>query len=51
MKGKSIENFLKFSQNQVDFVRSNNNLFTGYYSFNQSFIGEKFGFSDKAPKK
>lgn len=51
MKGKSIENFLKFSQNQVDFVRSNNNLFTGYYCFNQSFIGEKFGFSDKAPKK
>ncbi len=51
LKGKSIESFMKFTQNQVNFVRSNDNLFKGYYSFNYGFMGEKIGFSDKAPEK
>lgn len=51
LKGKSIEVFMKFTQNQVDFVRSNDNLFKGYYSFNYGFMGERIGFSDKAPEK
>ena len=51
LKGKSIEAFMKFTQNQVDFVRSNDNLFKGYYSFNYSFIGNTIGFSDNAPEK
>lgn len=51
MKGKSIESFIKFTQNQIDFVRSNDNLFRGYYSFNYGFIGQQIGFSDKAPAK
>ena len=46
LKGKSIENFMKFTQNQIDFVRSNDNLFIGYYSFNYGFIGQQIGFSD-----
>lgn len=51
LKGKSIEAFMKFTQNQVDFVRSNDNLFKGYYSFNYGFKGDTIGFSDKAPEK
>ena len=51
LKGKSIEAFMKFTQNQVDFVRSNDNLFKGYYSFNYGFKGGTIGFSDKAPEK
>lgn len=51
MKGKSIESFIKFTQNQIDFVRSNDNLFRGYYSFNYGFIGQQIGFSDIAPAK
>ena len=51
MKGKSIEAFMKFTQNQIDFVRSNDNLFRGSYSFNYGFIGERIGWSDKAPGK
>lgn len=46
LKGKSIENFMKFIQNQIDFVRSNDNLFIGYYMFNYGFIGQQIGFSD-----
>lgn len=42
---------MKFTQNQVDFVRSNDNLFKGYYSFNYGFKGDTIGFSDKAPEK
>lgn len=42
---------MKFTQNQVDFVRSNDNLFKGYYSFNYGFKGGTIGFSDKAPEK
>lgn len=51
LKGKSIENFMKFTQNQIDFVRSNDNLFIGSYSFNYGFIGQQIGFSDEAPEK
>ena len=51
LKGKSIENFMRFAQNQIDFVRSNDNLFKGYYSFNYGFIGQQIGFSDNAPEK
>lgn len=51
LKGKSIENFMKIIQNQIDFVRSNGNLFKGYHSFKYSFIGQEIGFSDNAPEK
>lgn len=51
LKGKSIEAFMKFTQNQIDFVRSNDNLFKGYYSFNYGFIGQQIGISDNAPEK
>ena len=51
LKGKSIENFMKFTQNQIDFVRSNDNLFKGYYSFNYWFIGQQIGFSYEDPEK
>ena len=51
LKGKSIENFMRFAQNQIDFVRSNDNLFKGYYNFKWGFIGQQIGFSDNAPEK
>ena len=51
LKGKSIENFMKFTQNQIDFIRSNDNLFIGYYSFNYWFIGQQRGFSYEDPEK
>lgn len=51
LKGKSIENFMKFTQNQIDFIRSNDNLFIGYYSFNYWFIGQQIGFSYEDPEK
>lgn len=51
MTGESIKSFMKFTKNQIDFIRSNNNLFIGYYSFNYGFIGKQIGYSDKAPQK
>ena len=51
LKGKSIENFMKLIQNQIDFVRSNDNLFKGSYSFYYRFIGQELGFGDKSPGK
>lgn len=51
LKGKSINSFMKHTQNQIDFIRSNNNLFRGYYSFNYGFIGQQIGFSDNVPEK
>ncbi len=51
LKGESRDNYLRFIENQIKFIRSNDNLFRGYYSFNYNFIGEQIGFSDRAPEK
>ena len=51
MKGKSIDAFMTYTQNQINYIRSNNNLFCGYHSFNYGFMGERIGYSDKAPEK
>lgn len=51
LKGESIGAFMKFTQNQVDYVRSNDNLFKGSYCFNYGFIGKRIGYSDRAPEK
>ena len=46
LKGESIGNFMKFTQNQIDFARSNDNLLRDYCS-NNNFIG----FCDSTPEK
>lgn len=51
LKGESKDNYLRLIENQIKFIRSNDNMFRGYYCFNYNFIGKQIGFSDHAPEK
>ena len=49
--GIAREHFIKMLENQIEFVKKNNYLFVGYYKFNQDILGDRIGWSDKAPQK
>ena len=51
MKGKSIVNFMKFIQNQVDYVTRDNSSLNGNYSFKYAFIGQRIGNNDNVLEK
>lgn len=50
-EGKARDNYISILERQIEFIKSNNYKFRGYYSFNYSILGRHSGFGDDHPEK
>lgn len=50
-KGKTRENYISILERQIEFIKSNDYKFYGYYSFNYSILGSQSGIGENQPQK